>query len=47
MKSTSKTGMSGASTKIAKMTGGAAGGTGRLEKSAAAPGKDTRMKLNK
>lgn len=29
------------------MTGSAAGGTGRLEKTAAAPGKNTRMKLNK
>lgn len=27
-----------------KMTGSAAGGTGRLEKSAAAPGKDVPMK---
>ncbi len=29
------------------MTGSAAGGVGRLEKTAAAPGKNTRMNLNK
>ena len=31
--------------KPAKMTGGAAGGIGRLEKSAVAPGKNTAMKM--
>ena len=31
--------------KPVKMTGSAAGGTGRLEKSAAAPGKNTPMKM--
>ena len=30
-----------------KMTGGAAGGMGRIEKSAAAPGKNTKMGLGK
>lgn len=31
--------------KPVKMTGGAAGGIGRLEKSAAAPGKNTSMNM--
>lgn len=31
--------------KPAKMTGGAGGGVGRLEKSAVAPGKNTKMKM--
>lgn len=39
MKSTVMQGPKSKSPKIAKMTGGAAGGLGRIEKSAAAPGK--------
>lgn len=34
----------GSSSKIAKMTGGAAGGLGRIEKSAAAPAKGAEKK---
>ncbi len=46
MKSTSKQNMP-AMGKIAKMTGGAAGGLGRIQKSAAAPGKGSEKGGNK
>lgn len=46
MKSTMK-GMGKPSTRQPKMTGSAAGGLGRIEKSASAPGKNTAMRLNK